>query len=53
MSAEQRTTNLLLLGVIAAITWLGLSVRRQFRHHDRDLRAELEQVNRNFEELLG
>jgi len=43
----------LLVGVIAAIVWLGLRVERQFRHHDRDLRAEVERANANMGRLLG
>lgn len=42
----------LLIGVIAAVVWLGLSVRRQFRHHDRDLRAEIIETNQLVMQLL-
>lgn len=38
--------------IVAAILWLGESVRRQFAHHDKDLRAEVEKANRNFETIM-
>jgi hypothetical protein len=44
---------ILLVGVIAAIIWLGVSVERQFRHHDRDLRAEVEKISAGVERLLA
>lgn len=43
---------LLLVGVIAAIIWLGLSVRKQFRKHDRDLRTEVIETNSLVAQLL-
>lgn len=45
--------ELLLVGVIGSIIWLGLSVRRQFEHHDRDLRAEVELVNAQMRALIA
>lgn len=42
----------LLVAVVGAIVWLGLSVAAQFRHHDRDLRAEVEKVNKTLAQLM-
>lgn len=44
----------LIVGAAAVCTVreLGSNVERQFRRHDQDLRAEVEQANRNFDALL-
>lgn len=43
---------ILLVVVVGAIAWLGVSVAAQFRHHDRDLRAEVEKVNATLAKLM-
>ncbi len=44
---------ILLVGVITAIIRLGMSVADQFRHHDHDLRAEVEKTNKLIEKLIA
>jgi len=39
--------------ILSAIHDLRDTISRKFEHHDRDLRAEVEKVNQNFDRLIS